>query len=94
MMSVSFHSPQSGSGSPLTGVSDLTRDISELIQSGDMMIHNGGEGVRSRFVPNTGAGADPPTWTPFLGELSCRHSGWFFRETNDIFSLHSCSFYI
>lgn len=83
VVSVSFHSPQSGSDSPLTGVSDQRRDISELVHSGDMMTQDGGEGVRSRFVPNTGA--DPQMWTPFLGELSCRHSGWFFRGTNDIF---------
>lgn len=67
-MSVSFHSPQSGFDSALTGVSDQTGDISELVQSRDMMIQDGGEAVRSRFVPNTGAGADPLTWTPFLGE--------------------------
>lgn len=39
-----------------TGASDQTADISELVQSGDMMIQDGREAVRSRFVPNTGAG--------------------------------------
>lgn len=57
-MSLSLHSPLSASDSSLIGISDQTRDISELVQSGDMMTQDGVEGVRSGFVPNTGAGAD------------------------------------
>lgn len=32
---------------------DLTRDIFELVRSGDIKIQDGWEGVKSGFVPNT-----------------------------------------
>lgn len=31
---------------------DLTRDIFELVRSGDIQIQDGWEGVKSGFVPN------------------------------------------